>query len=369
MIAAWAQRVKFCFRVGAHRFSLGGTGVLSVTFSLPQSYGLRLAIVGKSTDPPVGARNMSHRVSAEAEFIQWLRRRFTAGAGVRTWIGDDCAVVAAPAGGEWVVTTDMLLEGTHFDLATASARDVGRKAMNVNVSDVAAMGCRPRFALTAVGVSRRHGGRVLRELYAGLAMAARRAGVVLIGGDTNSHAGGLVIAVTLLGEVPRGGRPFLRSAARPGDAVCVTGALGGSILGRHLRFEPRVATALALRRRVTVHAMIDVSDGLSVDLGHVLEESGVGAEIESARVPIAAAARRRAAVSGREPLAHALHDGEDFELLFTLPAEQAERLHGRRIGGARVSRIGRVLRGGGAWLRAPDGARTRLRPEGYQHGF
>ncbi len=304
--------------------------------------------------------------SDEARFIAWLRVRFPRRAGVETGIGDDAAVVSG-AGARWVVTTDMILEGTHFDLAREPIGWVGEKALNVNVSDVAAMGCVPRFAVAAIGLRRGLGVKAAKALVAGIARAARASRVELVGGDTNSHAGGLVVAITLLGVAPRGTRPILRSGARPGDAVCVTGTLGGSILGKHLRFAPRVAAALALRRAACVHAMIDLSDGLSTDLGHVLEESGVGARIEADRLPVSAAARKLARRSGRSSLDHALHDGEDFELLFTVPQREARHVDGRSFGGVRVTRIGTITREPGAWIEGPQGAKARLLPHGYQH--
>jgi thiamine-monophosphate kinase len=255
-----------------------------------------------------------------------------------------------------------VIDGVHFDARTARPEEIGRKALGRCLSDVAAMAGVPTFAVAAMMVPRGTTERFLRRVYLGMERLAREFDTAIVGGDFASHPGRLALTVALLGEV-RGAEPVRRNGARPGDAVAVTGALGGSILGKHLRFTPRVREAQALAARFTLHSMIDVSDGLGVDLGHLCEESGVRAVVYERRVPLAPAARKIARKDGRSPLAHAIGDGEDYELLFTLPAGEAERLE--RTGLGRV--IGEIVRGRGMVLARRDGRREPLRAAGWEH--
>jgi len=238
----------------------------------------------------------------------------------------------------------------------------------VSVSDVAAMAGRPEHVVAAIAMRAEHAGAFVDELTRGLLECAARFGVSLVGGDTNATDGPLVVCTTLTGRVARG-RAVLRSGARPGDAICVTGALGGSLAGRHLRPAPRVAEAAALVAGGEVHAMIDLSDGLSSDLGHVLDASAVGAEIWADRLPIHDDAVRASRQDGRGATEHALHDGEDFELCFTVPAERAPRLVAEGVAGTRVAWIGRVREGRGAALLRSEGAASGapLVPGGFDH--
>src|SRR5437773_134835 len=183
----------------------------------------------------------------------------------------------------------MLLEGSCFRLAEAGPRRVGRKAMAVNLSDIAAMAGLPVAAVVSLGLPRQGGLALAQELDAGLREMADAFGVAIIGGDTNSWDGPLVISVTLLGE-PTGRSPVTRGGARPGDWLVVTGPLGGSILGKHLDFTPRIHEALALHRECDLHAMIDISDGLAADLHHLCAESHCGARLRAEAIPIAPAA-------------------------------------------------------------------------------
>jgi len=289
-----------------------------------------------------------------------------AGRGVVVGIGDDCAVLRAEGGDDLLLTTDLLIEGRHFR-ADAAPHDIGWKALAVSISDVAAMGGRPEHAVLAVALRREQTGEFADLLARGVLDCASQYGCALVGGDTNATDGAAVVCVTLTGRVPRG-RAVLRSGARPGDAICVTGALGGSLLGRHLRVTPRAAEAAALVAGGDVHAMIDVSDGLSSDLGHVLDASGVGAEIRADRVPIHADAVRMSADDGRPPLEHALHDGEDFELCFTVAAERVAALVAGGLAGTPVSHVGTITASREFVIR--DSARGPLRPMnrgGYDH--
>ena len=280
-------------------------------------------------------------------------------------VGDDCAVITPPAGSPIVATTDMVIEGVHFEAGTAPEL-VGHKAMARGVSDVAAMAARPLCTLAAVCFGAAADEEWGRRLAHAMWQAAREFRAPLVGGDIASGADRLCITVTALGVAgPKGA--VTRAGARAGDAVCVTGRLGGSILGRHLRFEPRIDAALALAATCDLHAMIDISDGLSTDALHVAEAGGHGIELQAAHVPISDDARTLAARTGREPLWHALNDGEDYELLFCIPPEQARELAGRGVAGLRVTVIGQVQDGPGSFLVMPDGRRVPLQAGGWEH--
>jgi thiamine-monophosphate kinase len=237
--------------------------------------------------------------------------------------------------------------------------------MAVNLSDVAAMAGVPVAAVISVGLPRR-GGRVLaEELYLGLREIADAFDTAIVGGDTNSWDGPLVINVTLLGEAtPRGA--VRRKSARPGDWLLVTGPLGGSILGKHLDFTPRVREALALHATVPLHAMIDVSDGLAADVAHLCAESGCGAVLRADTIPITDAAR--SLTYGRSPLEHALGDGEDFELVFAVaPADAQTLLRTQPISGITLAAIGECV-AEGLWLEEAE-QRRPLPPLGYMHAL
>ena len=296
----------------------------------------------------------------EADFIAWLRDRVPRYPRLPTGIGDDCAVLADGS----LVTVDLLTDGVDFRLAEVSPRRIGRKALAVNLSDIAAMAGRPTAAVVALALPRNGAAELARELYEGLLPLAERYGVALVGGDTNTWDGPLAISVTLLGQVTQG-RPVLRSGALPGDCLLVTGRFGGSILGHHFDFEPRGAEALWLHEHYTLRAVIDVSDGLSLDLHRLCEASGCGAELDLAAVPIAPAAielaRQRA--DGSTALDHALSDGEDFELILAVPAEVAERLLAERPLDMPLTKIGRFVERRGLWTTAGEAIVAR----GYEH--
>lgn len=300
----------------------------------------------------------------EFEYIDWLRRRTPADARVLLGPGDDTAVLRAPPGVPWLVTTDMLLEGSHFVLSEAGPRRVGRKAMAVNLSDIAAMAGRPVAAVASVGLPRRAGSQLAEELYVGLRQLADAFDTALVGGDTNSWDGPLALSVTLLGLATAKG-PVTRSGARPGDWLLVTGALGGSLRGKHLDFTPRVREALLLHEQAELHAMIDISDGLAADVGHICTESGCGAVLRAEAIPIAPAAH--ALGDERPPLDHALHDGEDFELVLALPAAEGQRLlRYQPLPGLLLYHIGECLADPGLWLEEAS-RRRPLEQRGYVH--
>ncbi|MFO0908936.1 MAG: thiamine-phosphate kinase [Isosphaeraceae bacterium] len=304
---------------------------------------------------------------SEFSLIRWIRERTHTSPATILGIGDDAAILRPTPGSDLVVTTDMLMDGRHFHLDPHSPEAVGYKALAVNLSDIAAMAARPVAAVVAVALPRDWAADVARGLHAGLSEAAAAFGVSLIGGDTNAWDGPLVISVTLLGEtVGRG--PVRRSGAQADDVIYVTGPLGGSILGRHLRPTPRVAEALALNAAVPIHALIDISDGLAADLDHILEESGgLGALLQESAIPVHADAHTVAEMDGIPPLQHALNDGEDFELCLVVSHDDAAKLDHAPPQGVRLYRIGQVVSMPGLWLIDDHGKTRIIEPIGFDH--
>ncbi len=306
----------------------------------------------------------------ESDLIAYLRSRIGPNPAVPLGIGDDAAVVDLADTSQCVVTVDLLTDRVDFELSEVDPRRVGRKALAVNLSDLAAMAARPLAGVVALALPRSGGMKLARALYDGLLPLAERYGVAIAGGDTNSWDGPLAISITLLGKVTKQG-PLRRSGAKPGDRIVVTGAFGGSILGRHLDFEPRVAEALLLAEHYRLHAGIDVSDGLSIDLAHVATESGCGAVLWPHAVPIADDARRLAArlADGSTPLDHALGDGEDFELVLAVPPNEADRMLADQPLTILLTAIGEFIREPGLWQVDGAGHRLPLPPKGYEHEF
>lgn len=311
----------------------------------------------------------------EFAFIDWLRGRTPSASRVVLGPGDDTAAVGWTANKPCLVTTDMLLEGSCFlleggtiqkpGIAPASPRRVGRKAMAVNLSDIAAMAGVPVAAVVSVGLPRRGGRALAEELYLGLRDVADAYHTPIVGGDTNSWDGPLTISVTVLGE-PGPGGIIRRAGAKPGDLLLVTGPLGGSILEKHLDFQPRIREALELAAQVKLRAMIDLSDGLAADLAKLCGESRCGAVLHADAVPISEAASRL--TDGRSPLEHALGDGEDFELLFAVsPGEGRHLVREQPIRGVNLSLIGECV-SEGLWLEE-NGERRRLDATGWVHAL
>jgi thiamine-monophosphate kinase len=334
-----------------------------------------------------GKRKTNTRLG-ELDLVRELRARAARGtrAGVRLGIGDDCALIAARSGEELAVTTDLSIAGRHFRLDWHPPEAVGHRTLARGLSDLAAMGARPVAAFLSLGLptelTRASGHKSasswMSRFLDGLLRLAGEHSVPLAGGDLAQSP--LAVAdIVLMGAVPRG-RALLRSGARPGDALYVTGTLGGAAaamermkmqvreagriakksepaLAPHLYPQPRVAQGMWLVRRRAATAAIDLSDGLSIDLGHICEESGVAAEVDALALPVAAGAT----------LDQALHGGEDYELLFA--ARPAVRLP-RAIAGVRVTRIGRVVRRRKGkptvTLVSPQG-RQPLEPRGWEH--
>jgi len=303
------------------------------------------------------------KTGGEFGLIEWIRRRVAAHPALDTGIGDDAAVLYWPAE-KTLVTVDMLMEGVDFTFPPASPEQVGRKALAVNLSDIAAMGGKPITAVVAVSLPRHRGAEFAQRLHEGIEQRAREFDVALAGGDTNSWDGPLVISITVLGE-PAGRGPVRRSGARAGDWILVTGAFGGSIAGHHLDFTPRVREGLLLAENHDVHSMIDVSDGLAADLHHILDESRVGAMLFADRIPISAAAL--GTDDGRTSLDHALSDGEDFELIFTVSAETAQALLVTRPFDTPLTHIGFIEASPGCRLQLADGSKREVPALGWRH--
>lgn len=294
---------------------------------------------------------------AEFDFIDWIRSQQRAGGIVQLAAGDDLAVMKWQAEDLLLVGVDQVLDGVHFDSSVHPPRAVGRKVMNRNLSDCAAMACLPAAALVSVALPRGRDLEFARELYLGIKEAGEKFECPIVGGETGSWEGKLAATVTILGR-SGGMLPISRAGAKPGNSIYVTGALGGSLLGRHMEFVPRIREARSLARTNLVTAMIDLSDGLSRDLAHICRASGgVGALIDASAIPIHpdAIEMRR---DGRSPLDHALHDGEDYELLFTAERPELGR-HG--------TSIGVITSEPGIWLVKSDETREPLEPKGWEH--
>ncbi|MGB3087211.1 MAG: thiamine-phosphate kinase [Phycisphaerae bacterium] len=304
----------------------------------------------------------------EWALIDWIRRQVRQDpCTVPIGPGDDMALVNLGGESQCLVTVDALLEGTHFDLRTATPRQVGFKALAVSLSDAAAMAALPVCAVAWVALPEGRDMAFAREISQGLWEAAERFDCPVVGGDVTSWAQALSVGTALLAR-PAGAEPVRRSGARPGDRILVTGELGGSSLGRHLSFTPRVKEARRLAETVVLHAMIDLSDGLSTDLNHLCTESGVGAEVRAETVPISADAGRLAQSDSRSALEHALNDGEDFELLFAVGLDDAERLLAENpLGDLRLTCIGRVVEAREVTLLGAGGRREPLERRGWEH--
>lgn len=306
------------------------------------------------------------REIGERELIRRLARRLGTRDNVRVGIGDDVAVVAMENSPyDLLLTSDAVVEGTHF-LADAPPAGIGRKAVGRGLSDLAAMGGEPLWALMDLVARPDTPVERIEELYRGAAAIAETYGLAIVGGDTTSGPA-LEIHVFAVGQVPKGSA-VLRSGARPGDLVYVTGTLGGSLAGKHLSFEPRLEEGLWLRECGWAGSMIDVTDGLATDLGHILERSGVGAEVEASRVPVSEEARR--APGGRTPVEHALFDGEDFELVFTVAPEKQAAFESSWQDTFELpcARIGRITASSGRLdLLDGRGGRQALANGGYEH--
>ena len=302
----------------------------------------------------------------EFDFIRWIRARTVPSPEVAVGVGDDCAALRLPPGKIALVTTDMLVAGIHYRPEDAAPHRIGHKAIARAVSDIAAMAGEATAVVVAMAAPRGVEPARLKEIFAGMKAAADALDIRIVGGDIAVGDLPLTLTVTVIGAVEEG-KAVLRSGAREGDRILVTGELGGSILGRNLDFLPRLSEAAWLREAADLHAMIDISDGLASDAAHIAEDSAVGIVLREDAIPIGAAARRLASSSGRPALEHALHDGEDYELLFAAGASDAASLVKRADAPVRIACIGEVVGGSGLWIAGPDGERKPLEPRGWVH--
>lgn len=306
----------------------------------------------------------------EQSFVAWAKVRARRLPQVKLGIGDDAAILAAN-GSDVVVTTDSLLDGVHFRLEEAGPARVGRKLVNVNLSDLAAMAAEPEalflsLCLPPCGPSGMPADQLAAELYEAICDQCQKHNVALAGGDTNCWDGKLVVHVTAIGRVADG-VSWTRSGAQHEDLIVVTGPLGGSIAGKHLDFEPRLDVARRLRSLPGIHAAMDISDGLSVDLLRMCDASSCGAVLDLQQIPITNSASEMSASSGKSPVEHALGDGEDFELLMAVDPTAFEELV-ERVGDICTPTIcGTFTSRTGLWSKN-GGTIEQLSSSGYVHG-
>lgn len=315
----------------------------------------------------------------EFGLIDRIKANVAASPSVLLGIGDDAAALSPTPGQVTLITTDMLIEGVHFDLSFCDPHTLGRKSLSVNLSDVAAMGARPRHFLLGLALPKDLPLEFMDGFMAGMLEQAERFGATLVGGDTCASKAGLAISVTALGEQ----RPELvlkRNGARAGDLICLTGTVGdaaaglellmagereGFLVSRQLDPTPRVEAGVALAEAGLVTAMIDVSDGVLQDLGHICEMSGVGARLELARLPLSNPYRSHCV---SDPFALALSGGEDYELLFCVaPGREVEAERICAASDLRFSVIGEITGGSAVTAEGPDGAPYSAARRGFDH--
>ncbi|UCE62873.1 MAG: thiamine-phosphate kinase [Nitrospirota bacterium] len=338
------------------------------------------------------------RVSDSSEFrlIQAIRRQSSTGPGYSSLlkgIGDDAAIIQFIQNEHLLVSTDLLIEGIHFDLKLTSFREIGYRAIIANLSDIAAMGGIPRYVLTSVAIPPAYSQTDVRALYRGLLSCCHQYKLQLIGGDTSASKKGLFLGVTILGTVENS-RALPRGGAKIGDTIYITGTLGDSwaglkllhskraqptqrlekrlsqfLINRHLRPTPRLEIGRWLSTHRLATAAIDLSDGLSGDLGHVCRESRVGAMIDAKKIPISPQCRSFARHKHLNPISIALEGGEDYELLFTVPAQHQTQLKDiERHDGVQITAIGTIEpRKHGMRIKLANGSSHPLVPTSYDH--
>jgi thiamine-monophosphate kinase len=311
----------------------------------------------------------------EKSIIAGIRSRAKRRAAVRIGIGDDCAALRIPRGHEALITTDFSLEGVHFRRQWHAPEVVGHRCLTRGLSDIAAMGGQPIVAFLSLALPRNMPQRWVDRFSAGLLRLADEFQMSLAGGDVAQSLGGILADIVVVGSAPKGSA-IPRSGAKPGDRIYVTGELGGSaaalkllFAGRklrhadfpqHFRPQPRVAIGEFLRQKRLASAMVDISDGLSTDLAHICQESGVGAELLSGAIPLASVSKPPHQVD----LASALHGGDDYELLFTAP--RSKRVPAQ-LAGVRITQIGHITQGKRVVLVDEHGGGTELVPQGWEH--
>ena len=306
----------------------------------------------------------------EFELISRLKAKLPTGDSVVVGAGDDCAVIDVGVPGKWQLhKTDAVVEGVHFT-KDADPRQIGHKALGRALSDIAAMAGTPRWATVTLGLPNGFDAERVESIYDGMAALAKRHNVSLVGGETVVNPERLFIGVSLVGEIARD-KCILRSGASVGEGVWVTGELGGSIAGHHIAFTPRLAEARWLAAHCQPSAMIDLSDGLAGDLGHLLIEANAGAELLESALPIRREARLRARESeaAKPPLLAALTDGEDYELCFTLGQGSAVALldqFKQEFPDTPLSCIGKIVERPGLKIRQKSGI-MKIATRGHVH--
>jgi len=306
----------------------------------------------------------------EFELIAQLTRSLPTNESVVVGAGDDCAVLeCGDPQRQLLFKTDAVVEGIHFT-SDIPPEKIGRKALARCLSDIAAMAGTPSAAVVTLALPKKFSPDFVAQIYAGLNALAKQHGVAIVGGETTTNPERTLISISLTGFVPRG-QAVLRSGAKVGDAIFVTGELGGSRAGRHLDFEPRLPEGRWLAEKFSIHAMMDVSDGLAGDLPHILRASGVGAELLKSAVPISRTAKENSkrGDAAKPAFVAALTDGEDFELLFTVASKVAVPVLDawkKQFPSVKLSCIGKIVAGEGIRLREKTGIRP-LTAHGYVH--
>ena len=303
----------------------------------------------------------------EAEFLDWLRHRITPDDRLAVAIGDDAAVLSPAHPPASVLCVDTIVDGIDFQLGQHPLSMIGRKGLAINLSDLAAMCATPVAALVSLTVPPTMTLEECKQIYEGLLSLADEYTLTIAGGDFTVASSPLSLSVTLAGTPPGAGT-WLRSGAQAGDAIVVTGTLGGSILDKHMSFRPRVDEARTIAEHCQVHAATDISDGLLRDLGNIAEASGLAVHLELDAIPVSPAAELRARESGLPPLEHALADGEDFELLMAISQAEAVSLLEEQPIDCGLSCIGSFHAGDGLHTIDTNGDRQRVEPRGFQHG-
>jgi len=306
----------------------------------------------------------------EFELIARLTKSLPTNEKVVAGAGDDCAVLDLGVPEKLILfKTDAVVEGIHFTRETPPEK-IGRKALARCLSDIAAMAGTPTAALVTVALPKNFDPEFVAKIYYGLNALAEKHGVAIVGGETTTNPERILISISMLGTVARG-KQTLRSGAKIGDAIFVTGELGGSRAGKHFDFEPRLDEARWLAEQFPIHAMLDLSDGLAGDLRHVLNASHAGAVLLKTAIPVSRAAKVRAKQSpdARPAFAAALTDGEDFELLLTLAGKDAVKLLDawkQKFPKLKLSCIGKIVAGDGILIRDKHGLHS-FHAKGYAH--
>lgn len=302
----------------------------------------------------------------EQSFLAWLRGRTRSLPQVAVGIGDDAAVIDIPSGYQMIASTDAIIDGVDFISAEHSLLDIGYKSIAVNLSDIAAMGASPIAVLVTLSLPSVDATKIAAGIYEGILECASKYGLCIAGGDISVYDGPLAVSIAIFGQV-KSGSAWLRSGALEGDAIVLTGPVGGSLLGRHLRPTPRIDLVERLRPLAMIHAAMDISDGLSLDLDRLCAASGVGAELDLPSIPIHSDAVKRSQLPGGRPaIEHALGDGEDFELILAMDAVEYDDL-ARRHPELSLHRIGSFVGRTGLWSRTVNEMK-RLSPSGFVHG-